>query len=143
MSVRRSIRKGFALVEILIVVVILGILAAIVVPQFASASNDAKSGNMLSQVQTLENQFELWRARHGTYPDLATDGWGDKETPGTMIGDGYIKSAPVNPLTGGSDPADDWGYDRTDGTLTPALGDYDDEYNWDPDKGLVKDDGGE
>jgi len=39
MTVRRTVRKGgFTLVEILIVVIILGILAAIVIPQFTSAS---------------------------------------------------------------------------------------------------------
>ena len=39
---RAQVRKAFTLVEILIVVVILGILAAIVIPQFTSASEDAQ-----------------------------------------------------------------------------------------------------
>ena len=43
-AMRRA--KGFTLVEILIVVVILGILAAIVVPQFTNATQDAQGGNL-------------------------------------------------------------------------------------------------
>ncbi|MEM9111640.1 MAG: prepilin-type N-terminal cleavage/methylation domain-containing protein, partial [Planctomycetota bacterium] len=50
------VRKGFTLVEILIVVVILGILAAIVIPQFTNASEAAKASSVLSQLQTLRSQ---------------------------------------------------------------------------------------
>ena len=46
-------KSGFTLVEILIVVIILGILAAIVIPQFTNASQDARNSSLLSQLQTL------------------------------------------------------------------------------------------
>ncbi len=109
MSIRRTIRKGFTLVEILIVVVILGILAAIVVPQFTNATQDAQAGNIKAQLDTLNNQIELYRARNNAYPDLGGAGWGDSSTAGSMIGDGYIKALPVNPYNGqssvGTDPA--------------------------------------
>ncbi|HLO41999.1 MAG TPA: prepilin-type N-terminal cleavage/methylation domain-containing protein [Phycisphaerales bacterium] len=108
MSIRKSIRKGFTLVEILIVVVILGILAAIVVPQFTNATQDAQAGNIKAQLDTLNNQIELFRARNNQYPDLAGDAaWGDVDTTGTMIGDGYIKALPVNPFNGQSSVGDD------------------------------------
>ncbi len=108
MSIRRTIRKGFTLVEILIVVVILGILAAIVVPQFTNATQDAQAGNIKAQLDTLNNQIELFRARTNGYPDLGgSDGWGDSATAGTMIGDGYIKALPVNPFNGQSSVGDD------------------------------------
>ena len=79
-ATRKNMAKGFTLVEILIVVVILGILAAIVVPQFTNAANEARVGNVATQVSTIENQLELWAARNGgAYPDLATAGetWQD------------------------------------------------------------------
>ncbi|MEL6328716.1 MAG: prepilin-type N-terminal cleavage/methylation domain-containing protein [Planctomycetota bacterium] len=90
--------RGFTLVEILIVVVILGILAAIVVPQFTNAAEEARGGNLASQIRSIENQLELFRARNGAYPDIVAAGWGNPTTPGTMIGDGYLKSAPTNPF---------------------------------------------
>jgi general secretion pathway protein G len=57
-------RTGFTLVEILIVVIILGILAAIVIPQFTQASNDARSSALLSDLQTMRSQIELYRVQH-------------------------------------------------------------------------------
>ena len=57
-------KKGFTLIEILIVVIILGILAAIVIPQFSSASNDARLSSLQSTVQTLRSQVALYRLQH-------------------------------------------------------------------------------
>jgi general secretion pathway protein G len=102
---RNNVAKGFTLVEILIVVVILGILAAIVVPQFTNAANDARQGNVETQGSTLQNQLELYAAQNnGTYPTVAqlnadpadgsTDGWS------VMIDGNFIKEAPVNPFGG-------------------------------------------
>ncbi|MCC6678575.1 MAG: type II secretion system protein [Phycisphaerales bacterium] len=108
--------SAFTLVEILIVVVILGILAAIVVPQFTNATQDAQAGNIQAQLDTLNNQLELYRARENEYPPLFLAGgataWDD------MTAGGYIKTPPVNPFNGmssvGDDPAADgwhWGVD--------------------------------
>lgn len=56
--------KGFTLVEILIVVIILGILAAIVIPQFTEASNDARESALQSDLQTARSQLELFKVQH-------------------------------------------------------------------------------
>lgn len=121
MQVRnRGRNRAFTLVEILIVVVILGILAAIVVPQFTNAANDARGGNLTTQLQTLNNQIELYAARNnGQYPDFTdeTTAWGDSGTAGTMIGDNYIKSMPVNPAWS---PADNNGAEAY--TVSPVAG---------------------
>ncbi len=62
---------GFTLVEILIVVVILGILAAIVIPQFTNASQAARASQLTAQLQTLRSQLELAQIEHqGVYPTL-------------------------------------------------------------------------
>ena len=68
-------RKGFTLVEILIVVIILGILAAIVIPQFTEASNDARESALKSDLQTLRSQLELYKVQHhDNYPNYEHDG---------------------------------------------------------------------
>ena len=57
-------KTGFTLVEILIVVIILGILAAIVIPQFTEASNDARESQLVSDLQTVRSQVELYKVQH-------------------------------------------------------------------------------
>jgi general secretion pathway protein G len=100
---RARVRKAFTLVEILIVVVILGILAAIVVPQFTNATQDAQGGNIMTQLDTLNQQLELYRARNnGSLPaDLTAGGNWDPATQtgpwATLIAQGYLKTGPRNP----------------------------------------------
>ena len=79
-TVRTAVRKGFTLVEILIVVVILGILAAIVIPQFSSASQAAQASSLVTQLQSIRSQLELYQLQHGgDYPTLGADGLGEDE----------------------------------------------------------------
>jgi general secretion pathway protein G len=117
---RNRMKKAFTLVEILIVVVILGILAAIVVPQFTNATQDAQAGNLKTQLSTLQNQIELYKARTNDYPDLSA-GWDP------LITGDYIKEAPKNPAAKsgvqnviGTAAADTcgWVYDQATGTLS-------------------------
>jgi general secretion pathway protein G len=90
-GVRRG-RRAFTLVEILIVVVILGILAAIVVPQFSQASSEARLNTMLGNLQTVRSQIQLFKVQHS---DLL---------PGqAAIGGGVVEADFVNAMT--SDPA--------------------------------------
>jgi general secretion pathway protein G len=66
MRTRRN--RAFTLIEILIVVVILGILAAIVVPQFTQASDDAELSSAKTQLQTVRTQMELYKFDNSGYP---------------------------------------------------------------------------
>ncbi len=64
---------AFTLVEILIVVMILGILAAIVIPQFTQASSDARTNAMASDLQMVRTQLQVYKAQHvDAYPAAAT-----------------------------------------------------------------------
>lgn len=57
-------RTGFTLIEILIVVVILGILAAIVVPQFSNASHVARENTLKDDLRYLRTQIVVFKAQH-------------------------------------------------------------------------------
>ena len=83
----RKIRdsKGFTLIELMIVVVIIGILAALAIPRFSKASDRAKekeADGLVKQVYTLQ---QAYKAQNGTYAttetQLNTVGF---EVPGTL-----------------------------------------------------------
>ncbi len=130
---QRKRTSGFTLVEILIVVVILGILAAIVVPQFTSASESARSSSMSSTLQTIRSQLELYQVQHnGDYPTLA-EMWTnltsatdiDGATDGTDDFGPYLQKAPNNPFRNGStcaaDNSEDWQYTAASGAIVAVV----------------------
>ena len=110
---KRNVR-GFTLVEILIVVIILGILAAIVIPQFTNASNDARQNSIASTLQTLRGQIELYKIQHSDTPPLAASMWVNMVNASNTTGatnatanttyplGPYLQAAPVNPANGQS-----------------------------------------
>lgn len=89
---RKRMNRGFTLIEILIVVVILGILAAIVIPQFTNAADEAKVSSVQSQLQTVRGQIELYNVQQGAYPDFANNGWSD------LTGGAYLQTDPRNAM---------------------------------------------
>lgn len=145
MSARTLKAKGFTLVEILIVVVILGILAAIVIPQFTSASESAKASSLVTQLQSLRSQLELYQLEHnGNYPGTtavtgaafvsSADFWADLTGETNIDGEAadssdlrvygpYLQKEVTNPFedsttvvtTGAADNG--WLYDVSDGSI--------------------------
>jgi len=67
-SLGKTIQKGFTLVELLIVVIILAILAAIVVPQFSASTDDAKLSALDSNLAALRSSINYYYQQHGEYP---------------------------------------------------------------------------
>ncbi|GAB4545097.1 MAG: hypothetical protein Tsb0013_02680 [Phycisphaerales bacterium] len=97
--------QGFTLIEVMIVVVTLGILAVLVVPQLANATEEATRTSIRGQLQMIDKQIELYKTEHdGDLPTAdpvdpmgdagANSGWG------VLVSGQYLKEEPVNAYTG-------------------------------------------
>ena len=70
---RRTSIRGFTLVELLVVVLILGALAFIAIPRISQSSTTAKANACNTNVDLLNSQIELYYGTVGSFPaDLAT-----------------------------------------------------------------------
>lgn len=106
---RRPVARAFTLVELLIVVTILGILAAIVVPQFVSANSESRDSAMLMNLSRIRTQLQIYQSQHnGNWPTLAN--FANQLTMATNISGAtapvgtagyplgpYLQAIPINP----------------------------------------------
>lgn len=97
-------KRGFSIAELLIVVAILGIMAAIVVPQFRSHSTQAKEAVAKDSLRILRSAIELYTAQHsGIPPGYEND---DPQTAPTsadfddqlVVNRTYLARIPKNPF---------------------------------------------
>jgi len=68
-TTRAPLRRGFTLLELLIVVAILAVLSVVVVPELTRAAGDDQEARLVGALQTVRAQLELYRTQHGgEYP---------------------------------------------------------------------------
>jgi general secretion pathway protein G len=96
-------QAGFTLIEIMVVVVILGILAALVVPQVMSRPDQAKVTVAQTDITAIGAALDMYKLDNGTYPStqqgleaLVKKPAGNPQ-PKNWDQDGYLKKLPVDP----------------------------------------------
>ena len=73
MSIKQRMKRGFTLVELLIVVIIIAVLAAIAIPKFANSSTRSRESALRGELKLLRNAVELFKNDCGCYPAQISD----------------------------------------------------------------------
>lgn len=144
MTANGILRRGFSLIELVIVVVIIGIIAAIAIPRMSRGAAGAQDSAMVANLSVLRSAIDLYAAEHdGAFPDAAdfedqltqyTDTAGAAgardEASGKIFGP-YLREIP--PVPAGSEKGSKsvaaaaasgvgWVYNETTGKIIPNTG---------------------
>ena len=99
----RQIQKGFTLLEVMVVIVILGIIASMVVPNLMGNQEQAAKQKVVVDIQQLESALDMYRLRNGFYP-TTEQGIGSLVTaptsqpaPRSFPEGGFIRRLPKDP----------------------------------------------
>lgn len=97
-------REGFTLIEIMVVVIILGILGALVVPQILNRPEQARRVKAKAEIATLSQSLDLYKLDNGFYPTteqglqaLVQKPTGGGPVPNNWNPEGYIGDVPKDP----------------------------------------------
>ena len=121
---RKQGESGFTLIELVIVIVILGILAAVAIPKYEDMREQARVATIKGQLGSIRSAIAIQYARNAlngspTFPTL----------DGTIFADGRVPKEPVNnsdavKTTPGIDGSGGWQYNATTGVAKANLSAY-------------------
>jgi general secretion pathway protein G len=124
MSLRHA-RKGFSLVELIVVVLILGILAAVAAPRMFDTATTARENGTRTSLSVIRDAIELYKSQNSSYPaaaTLATDlapflrGPFPASQTGANQNDTVVASM-QNPITAVEAGGAGWAYNATTGEI--------------------------
>lgn len=103
MRLRVTNKKGFTLIEIMVVVVILGILATVILPRILSKPDEARVTKAMMDLKALEGALAMYKLDNGSFPttDQGLRALVEKPTSGNVPKkwnpEGYLKKVPKDP----------------------------------------------
>jgi general secretion pathway protein G len=118
-------RSGFSLVELVVVVLILGILAAVAAPKMFDTAGDARQNGTRQSLTVLRDAIELYKAQNGSYPAAASLATSLKPFikgpfPAVQVGanqNATVVASSQNPITTPESGGAGWAYNQTTGDI--------------------------
>ena len=101
----QDLKKGFTLIEILIVLSIIGLLSSLLIPNIAGAQLKAKEAGVKAALHNLQTGLETYNIDYFVYPP--GNNITAAELSQLLIQKDYLKKAPLNPFTGYAYGAED------------------------------------
>jgi general secretion pathway protein G len=114
---KRLNHRGFTLIELMVVIVILGILAGLIMPRIMGAPEKAKRQKARIQIEALETALKMYKLDNGTYPSSLQGLTEQPEGAKNWRKGGYLEKGKV--------PKDPWGNDFAYQMPGTHGGDYD------------------
>ena len=90
-----TLKKGFTLIEIVIVIAVLGILAGLAIPRFMDANASARGSRIVADMRTMESALSHYLIKHELKANV--DAGNTQLEIETLKDEGYLASIPVPP----------------------------------------------